>query len=113
LAYRGAQVRSFNWGAWQEVGMLAVDPSAAENLFRRGLAGMSNAEALEALDRALETSLPQVGILKLEAARYASTHPERARSSRLGELFRELEATGKQAGAVVEELRTLPAARRP
>ena len=73
----GLSAASLNWGAWLETGAAARD-EVAGRAAERGLLGLAPAEGLAALERLLEPSLPQVGVVRLDWSRFLERYPEGA-----------------------------------
>ena len=67
-AYRramGGRATSINWGPWRDIGLAAAQSTRGEQLASRGLAGLSPARALDALERIIRR--PSSGIAVVEA----------------------------------------------
>jgi acyl carrier protein len=80
-ASRSRRVLSIDWDTWQDVGMAAARAASATAANARPVAlqhGMSPAQGIDALDRALRASVPQIAVITrdlpalLHAARAAS-----------------------------------------
>ena len=67
----GLPAQSIAWGPWRDVGM-ASQGGRAEHLARRGLDGLSVADGLAALDRALRENHPYAIVMRFDEARWAS-----------------------------------------
>jgi NADPH:quinone reductase-like Zn-dependent oxidoreductase/acyl carrier protein len=59
----GLPATSINWGALADVGMAAEDPQGAARLARVGITPIAPNDAVRSLALALETNIPQVGII--------------------------------------------------
>jgi acyl carrier protein len=80
----GCRTVSINWDTWQEVGM-AVDTEVPADIAvtrRQALStGITPAEGVEAFERVLATSLPQVGIITRDLRRLVGQASDSMRAS--------------------------------
>lgn len=95
LRSRGVPGVTVNWGVLGESGVVSRDTSLGEHLSREGLKGMSNALALEALETALRSSAPQVGIFDVDWEAWSVANPEIANAA----LFSDLVSSSSGGGA--------------
>jgi acyl transferase domain-containing protein len=73
-AARGLPAVSVNWGPWSEVGV-AVEHGTAERAAARGLAAVSPAQGLAALERLLAAGEPQAAVLPVDWGRFLGGRP--------------------------------------
>ncbi|WP_394832461.1 SDR family NAD(P)-dependent oxidoreductase [Pendulispora rubella] len=108
----GLPALSINWGIWDEVGLAASSAQRGQRLQEQGLVSISPALGLQAFERALSQTRPNLAILPIRLARWFAHHPEMARAS----LFKDLVRGALQAGAeaevpILERLRAMTDAR--
>ncbi len=66
--------QSIAWGPWSEIGM-AAGRSLSEKLAAEGIASLTPAQGIAALERAILQNEPHVAILKLDATQWCEAHP--------------------------------------
>jgi len=91
---QGCPAVTINWGALAEVGIVARNQEINDLLEKQGIKGLSNQDALKALDRILSSDKTQIGVFDVDWAHWATVNPQAAQSSR----FRDLVHTAIQAG---------------
>ena len=74
----GRPATAIAWGPWAEIGLAASDANRGDRLAARGLGGLGTAEALDALDRALDGDRPDVVVMRFDAARWRDAEPAAA-----------------------------------
>lgn len=94
---RGEPTLSINWAPWSNIGMAAARVDRGARLEDRGLASLSPAVGLAALERVFEMRLPQVAVMNFDAQAYAATYPAAARCVLLAELAATAPATEVQS----------------
>jgi len=75
LRARGIPAVSVNWGALAESGVVARDERLAAVLSASGITGLSDQEALGALEQILRRSVAQAGVFKVDWMRWHDAHP--------------------------------------
>jgi NAD(P)-dependent dehydrogenase (short-subunit alcohol dehydrogenase family) len=116
LRMQGVPASSISWGIWGQGGMAAgVGARNKERWAEQGLQPMDPSDAVVALELAIESRLPHLGILSVDWDRYAS-HPGAASLRPLiGELA-EPPTAGRvehvRPPAISERLRRVPAGQR-
>ncbi len=98
----GIPAVSVNWGALAESGVVARDGRLSDVLAASGIAGLTDAEAFEAMERAIRSGRPQVGAFKVDWKRWALANPRRAEDSRFRGLVRQAQdgEGGDRASAI-------------
>jgi acyl transferase domain-containing protein/aryl carrier-like protein len=89
---RGLPALSVNWGYLGEVGYLARRGEIGERLERQGIMPISVAEALAALEKAMQREHTEVGVVRLEWSRWRGMGVTGRISPRLAHLCRRAEA---------------------
>jgi NAD(P)-dependent dehydrogenase (short-subunit alcohol dehydrogenase family)/acyl carrier protein len=84
----GVPAVSINWGALAESGVVARDGRLGNVLTASGIAGLTDAEAFAAMERAIRSGRAQVGVFKVDWKRWALVNPRRAEDSRFRGLVR-------------------------
>jgi len=93
-----------NWGQLAEIGYVARNEKVAEHLARQGILGIAPAQALALLDRLLQGSAPQVGVVRVDWQRWASFLPAVASAPRYASLVAAAAGSeGADAGAGVRD----------
>ncbi|MEO6828376.1 MAG: SDR family NAD(P)-dependent oxidoreductase [Acidobacteriaceae bacterium] len=115
-ASHGMRTLSVNWGAWAATGMAArLSPELAARSARQGSTPMEPADALRALQSAVERGSPQVAILDMNWQRFLGERmrPDAAffadldRSDALGEKRREDSSRAtKAAVGILDQIRS-------
>ncbi|XXY48825.1 SDR family NAD(P)-dependent oxidoreductase [Sorangium sp. So ce269] len=77
---------SVDWGPWAEVGLAAAAANRGERLSMRGVASMTPAQGLEALERLLAEDAAQVGVLPLDVRQWREFYLTAAQSPFLSQL---------------------------
>ena len=72
---QGLPALSIDWGAFAEVGMAAVHDNRAARLATQGLRSLTPDEGLRALERLLASDRAQVGVIPLDARKWAEANP--------------------------------------
>jgi acyl transferase domain-containing protein/acyl carrier protein len=85
---------SINWGALAEVGVVARDERIGAMLSSAGITGLTNREALDALEVALRSAKPQLGIFAVDWASWNEAHPKLTGDPR----FREQQSRAQKRG---------------
>jgi Polyketide synthase modules and related proteins len=101
LRAQGIPAVSINWGALAETGVVARDGSLSGVLASAGITGLRNAEAFEALERILRGDEAQVGVFKVDWAKWFEAHPHLTADPR----FRGLKKEGGGGNDVASQLR--------
>ncbi len=83
----GRPAVSLNWGAWLETGAAAGE-DVASRAAERGLLGLTSDEGLAALERLLDPSSPQVGVMRLDWSRFLERYPAGASRAFFGSVPR-------------------------
>ncbi len=89
LRATGVPAVSINWGALAESGVVARDERLGDVLAAAGIAGLTDAEAFDAMERAIRSGRPQVGAFKVDWKRWAVANPRRAEDPRFRGLVRQ------------------------
>jgi acyl transferase domain-containing protein/NADPH:quinone reductase-like Zn-dependent oxidoreductase/NAD(P)-dependent dehydrogenase (short-subunit alcohol dehydrogenase family)/acyl carrier protein len=117
-----ARLKSFpaitiNWGALAESGVVARNNDLNKFLEQEGITGLTNEEALAAMDWILTENKPQVGVFKIDWKQWGKMHPQGVNSSRFqasikaaGEI--QPPGTAAQSLAVITILKEMPEAER-
>jgi 3-oxoacyl-(acyl-carrier-protein) synthase/SAM-dependent methyltransferase/NAD(P)-dependent dehydrogenase (short-subunit alcohol dehydrogenase family)/aryl carrier-like protein len=71
---RGLPGTSINWGAWSETGS-AAKPEILAALARRGVTGLTNREALQALETVMAGGAPQMAVVRVDWERFGGPQP--------------------------------------
>ncbi len=82
LRKRGLPATSVNWGALAETGVVARDERLGSVLASGGVTGLTNREALAALEVVLRLPVPQVGVFKVDWAQWNDVNPRLATDPR-------------------------------
>ncbi|MCZ6805253.1 MAG: type I polyketide synthase [Proteobacteria bacterium] len=83
---QGCPTISINWGALAEVGIIARNQNINELMQQQGISGLSNQDALKALNQILSSDKSQVGVFDVDWARWATVNPQMAQSTRFRDL---------------------------
>ena len=78
---------SINWGVLAESGVVARNTELYKILEQEGMKGLSNQEALEAMDRIIAVGNPQTGVFNIDWAQWGKMNPRGAKSSRFQSLI--------------------------
>lgn len=113
LRARGVNAVAVNWGALGESGVVARDARIADALEAAGISALTNAEALDALARAAAGRDAQIGIFRVDWARWHEANPKLRDDPR----FRDLRLRAEAGGAGVDdgvrgELAAIPSEKR-
>jgi NAD(P)-dependent dehydrogenase (short-subunit alcohol dehydrogenase family)/acyl carrier protein len=92
----GLPALTINWGVFGETGVVARQENLASTLGRVGILGMSTADALTALNQALEMDAPQLGVFDVNWQDLVAKRPGIFRSSRFKSVIEG--ATGGEPG---------------
>jgi NAD(P)-dependent dehydrogenase (short-subunit alcohol dehydrogenase family)/acyl carrier protein len=76
LRDRGIPATSINWGALAESGVVARDERLVSVLNSAGITGLTDAEALEALGRAIRSPKDQIGVFKVDWEKWHAANPK-------------------------------------
>ena len=90
LRARGVPAVSINWGALAEAGVVARDEKLGAMLSTGGITGLTNAQALAALETALRAGRAQLGAFLVDWSTWLGAHPKLADDPR----FRDLRSAG-------------------
>jgi acyl transferase domain-containing protein/acyl carrier protein len=74
---QGLPAQSINWGPWSEIGM-AAQRDLGEKLEKKGIAGLTPAQGMVALERVMKRNDPQVALLTFNARAWSAAHPAHA-----------------------------------
>jgi len=94
LRARGVPALSINWGALAETGVVARDERIGAMLSSAGITGLTNREALHALEVALRSAKPQLGVFAVDWSSWNDAHPKLAGDPR----FREQQSRAQKRG---------------
>lgn len=95
LRAKGIPATSINWGALAEAGVVARDERLGSILSSAGITGLTNQEAVLALENAIRSARPQVGVFSVDWKSWHGAHPKLADDPR----FRELRSDSLEEGA--------------
>ncbi|MDD5199803.1 MAG: SDR family NAD(P)-dependent oxidoreductase [Terrimicrobiaceae bacterium] len=82
----GVPAVSINWGALAESGVVARDERLGSVLASAGITGLTDEEALDALEQAIRKSTAQLGVFKVDWSRWHEAHPKLADDPRFQSL---------------------------
>lgn len=85
----GKPALSIDWGPFSDVGLAAAHRDRGERLSLRGLASLTPAEGLRALEGLLFGSRTQIGVMKLDLGQWLEFYPSVAGSPLFAELDRD------------------------
>jgi acyl transferase domain-containing protein len=86
---RGVSALSVNWGVWSEAGFASrFASSSVQALAERGLGGMTNEQALSALERLMLQPVTQAAVMSVDWKKWAERYPIYSASPLLASLFR-------------------------
>jgi len=102
LMSRGVNARTINWGVLAEAGVLANDAALTKVLELAGIRGLSNGQAMGAMERVLHGSDAQVGVFLVDWRQWAMSNPSQSQSG----FYRELQdqAPGEEQQKLFEVL---------
>jgi len=78
---QGLAAQSVNWGPWSEAGM-AAQRNLSEKLVKEGLASLTPAQGIAALEQVMRRNDPQVTVFALNARQWSEAHPTQSGSDR-------------------------------
>lgn len=78
---------TINWGVLAETGVAARNAEVSRLLAQEGVSGLSNQQALSALDYLLTLDKPQIGVLQVDWQRWKAANSSREQLSRFHTLF--------------------------
>ena len=84
---QGFPAITINWGALQEAGAVARNEKLEELLKQEGIKGLTNAEALSALEVILNSKKAQIGVFNLDWNKWGKANPRAKKSSRFKNLI--------------------------
>jgi acyl transferase domain-containing protein/acyl carrier protein len=85
---QGLPALTINWGRWAEVGQATIG-NRGDRLDARGFAAMTPQQGLAALQRLLQGSAPQVGVMMFNLSQWRQFFPALSQSSLFADLERE------------------------
>ncbi len=94
LRARGIPALSLNWGALAEAGVVARDARLGTVLSSSGITGLTNQQALDALDHAIRSGESQLGVFLVDWEKWQDANPKLATHS----LFREQLQRAQEGG---------------
>ncbi len=80
---------TINWGVLAETGIAARNTEVSDLLAKEGVFGLTNDEALSAMDKLIVLNKPQIGVLNVDWHTWNKADPHRKHFSRLMELTRD------------------------
>jgi len=86
LRARGIPAVSINWGALAESGVVARDERLETVLSSAGITGLTNQQALDALEKAIRFSKPQIGAFLVDWKRWNESNPKLSDDPRFRDL---------------------------
>jgi NAD(P)-dependent dehydrogenase (short-subunit alcohol dehydrogenase family) len=104
LRARGIAATSINWGALSESGAIARDSRLHDALAASGVKGLPDQQALAALEAALHSGRPQLGVFSVDWQKWCVAQPKMAEDPRLAELRARAPTRGTAAGKIHELL---------
>ena len=102
---------TINWGVLAETGVAARNNEVSELLAREGIHGLTNEQALTALDKIILMQKTQAGILNVDWKKWGESDPNRKTLTRFRNLMDEgadSDAVNKKALHLAENLAALP-----
>ena len=93
---KGFPAITINWGVLAESGVVSRNDELNKMLEQEGIKGLTNHEALEAMDRIIKIDKPQVGVFNIDWAQWGKMNPGGINSTRFQTLI--------HAASEVEEL---------
>ncbi|MFO7735966.1 MAG: beta-ketoacyl reductase, partial [bacterium] len=93
--YAGLNAVTVNWGVLADTGVVSRDKDVSAVLENSGIHGLSTSEALEALDKALDTGEEQMGIFDVDWAKWSSMNEVAAGKERFKELVSDAGANNR------------------
>jgi acyl carrier protein len=109
----GLTATSLQWGVLGEVGVVARDQAVARHLERLGIRGLSSADALDGLGRAIDAGAVEIGIMDVDWTRLAAQTQPAAGGRRLALLEQQAAApAGDPRRAIASDLAPLEDASR-
>ncbi len=106
----GLAALSVDWGPWAGAGLAAAQANRGERLAERGLGSLQPEEALDALDRLLDSDVSNAVVMRFDASRWLAAEPQSA--ALLADLLADGEAPVPSTGAaatLVARLAAVPA----
>jgi acyl carrier protein len=103
LRAAGIPAVSINWGALAESGVVARNGHLVGVLSSAGITGLTDREALEALERVLRRAQPQAGVFKVDWGRWLEAHPKLAEDPRFRTLCQQ--ASGSDGSDLASQIR--------
>ena len=101
---------SINWGVLAETGIAARNSEVSELLTKEGVYGLTNEEALLAMDRLIGNQKTQAGVLNVDWFRWGNVDPNRKNLTRFSDLMQQeksRDSINLKAVKIVEEISTL------
>ncbi|MGZ4700435.1 MAG: beta-ketoacyl reductase, partial [Ilumatobacteraceae bacterium] len=74
----GLAALSVDWGPWAGAGLAAAQANRGERLAERGLGSLQPEEALDALDRLLDSDVSNAVVMRFDASRWLAAEPQSA-----------------------------------
>jgi acyl transferase domain-containing protein/NADPH:quinone reductase-like Zn-dependent oxidoreductase/acyl carrier protein len=96
LRAKGSPATSINWGALAESGVVARDERLGNILASSGVSGLSDRQALEALERVIRLGCPNAGVFAIDWNRWSEANPKLAVLGRFRDLCRRARAAGAE-----------------
>jgi len=84
---KGFPAISINWGVLAEAGVVSRNKDLNKILLQEGIRGLTNLEALMALDSIIAEGKPQTGVFKTDWSQWGRMNPQAAKSSRFSLLI--------------------------
>jgi len=97
----GFPALAINWGALSESGVVARNEVVGQLLEKEGVLGITNQQALSALEQVLSLKLGQIGVFDMDWDRWRESNPKGGQSSRFSSLLEGRGKTGQNARATV------------
>ncbi|MFP5390881.1 MAG: SDR family NAD(P)-dependent oxidoreductase [Gammaproteobacteria bacterium] len=103
LGSRGVRARTINWGVLSDTGVLAQDAALTKVLEMAGIHGVSNAQAMAAMETVLNEDVSQAGVFRMDWAQWARSNPALAKSG-FYRAFRDQDSDGEDRSKLIEIL---------
>jgi acyl transferase domain-containing protein/NADPH:quinone reductase-like Zn-dependent oxidoreductase/acyl carrier protein len=103
LRARGVPAVSINWGALAETGVVARDERLGTVLSSAGITGLANRQAFAAMERAIRSEEPQIGVFLVDWEKWHAANPGLADDPRFRELRGASEDGGNDAASAIRQ----------
>ncbi len=102
VSSNGFPMKSINWGALSESGIVERNQTIGKLLEQEGIKGISNAEALKSFEEFLKLQLPRMGVFDIDWNMWRTANPSPAKSSKFSNLISTINSNGESSSSLAD-----------